>query len=67
MKSEVTAIEVKKVIFSMDGDRAPGPEGFNAHFFKKAWDVCIQMWLLQSDLSFFQEGFWVRFMQLFYL
>nr|GEV75737.1 zinc knuckle CX2CX4HX4C [Tanacetum cinerariifolium] len=36
---DVTDIEVKNVIFSMGDDKAPGPNGFTAAFFKKAWDV----------------------------
>nr|GEU44258.1 hypothetical protein [Tanacetum cinerariifolium] len=31
--------KVKSVIFSMGDDRASGPDGFTAAFFKKAWDV----------------------------
>ncbi|GJX90326.1 zinc knuckle CX2CX4HX4C containing protein [Tanacetum coccineum] len=30
---------IKSVIFSMGDDKAPGPNGFTAAFFKKAWDV----------------------------
>ncbi|GKC42164.1 sodium/hydrogen exchanger 6, partial [Tanacetum coccineum] len=39
MVREVSNDEVKSVIFSMGDDRAPGPDGFTAAFFKKAWDV----------------------------
>ncbi|GJX43289.1 sodium/hydrogen exchanger 6, partial [Tanacetum coccineum] len=36
---DVSNDKVKSVIFSMGNDRAPGPNGFTAAFFKKAWDV----------------------------
>ncbi|GJR65874.1 putative RNA-directed DNA polymerase, eukaryota, reverse transcriptase zinc-binding domain protein [Tanacetum coccineum] len=39
MVRDVSNDEVKSVIFSMGDDRAPGPDGFTAAFFKKAWDV----------------------------
>ncbi|GKA95055.1 sodium/hydrogen exchanger 6 [Tanacetum coccineum] len=39
MVRDVSNDEVKSVIFSMGDDRALGPDGFTAAFFKKAWDV----------------------------
>ncbi|GJV67635.1 sodium/hydrogen exchanger 6 [Tanacetum coccineum] len=39
MVCNVSNDKVKSVIFSMRDDRAPGPDGFTADFFKKAWDV----------------------------
>ncbi|CAL1403188.1 unnamed protein product [Linum trigynum] len=37
--SPVTAEEVKATLFGFDGEKAPGPDGFPACFFKVAWNV----------------------------
>ena len=34
--------EVKKVIFSMDGDSAAGLDGFTGKFFTVAWEVVAE-------------------------
>jgi len=34
-----TEEEVIKVIWSMDPDKAPGPDGFTIHFYKMCWDI----------------------------
>ena len=37
--SRVTREEVKDVLFSMDPNKAPDPDGFNVHFYKQAWPI----------------------------
>ncbi|GJT73659.1 RNA-directed DNA polymerase, eukaryota, reverse transcriptase zinc-binding domain protein [Tanacetum coccineum] len=31
--------EIKKALFDIDDDKAPGPDGFTSKFFKKAWEI----------------------------
>jgi hypothetical protein len=35
----VSADDIKQVLFSMDDDKAPGPDGYTSAFFKKAWNI----------------------------
>ncbi|XP_071928033.1 uncharacterized protein [Coffea arabica] len=44
--------EVKKVIFSMDGDSAAGPDGFTGKFFTEAWEVVAED-VHRAIMSFF--------------
>ncbi|GJY63106.1 putative RNA-directed DNA polymerase, eukaryota, reverse transcriptase zinc-binding domain protein [Tanacetum coccineum] len=37
----VTDAEIKEAIFSMGNDKAPGPDGYTAAFFKEAWDIVV--------------------------
>ena len=42
--------EVKKAVFQMEHNKAPGPDGFPAEFYQTFWDV------IQSDLlEMFQD------------
>jgi len=46
-----TEEEVIKVIWSMDSDKAPGPDGFTIHFYKMCWDI------IKTDLLKMIKGF----------
>ncbi|XP_074351317.1 uncharacterized protein LOC141690410 [Apium graveolens] len=55
MVIEVTNEEIRVVIFAMGDDKAAGPDGYSALFFKKAWpvignDLCVVI------LEFFRTG-----------
>ncbi|GKD85571.1 RNA-directed DNA polymerase, eukaryota, reverse transcriptase zinc-binding domain protein, partial [Tanacetum coccineum] len=45
MVRNISDDEIKKALFDIDGNKAPGPDGFSSQFFKDAWntvgdDVC---------------------------
>lgn len=46
-----TEEEIIKVIWSMEADKAPGPDGFTIHFYKSCWDI------IKSDLQKMIRGF----------
>ncbi|KAL2904550.1 LINE-1 retrotransposable element ORF2 protein [Bienertia sinuspersici] len=50
-----TSADVKNAIFSMDGSKAPGPDGFNAQFYKENWDIVSDL-VSKSVFEFFQKG-----------
>ena len=35
----ISADEIKATMFSINGDKAPGPDGFSSHFFKNSWSI----------------------------
>ncbi|GJT15727.1 RNA-directed DNA polymerase, eukaryota, reverse transcriptase zinc-binding domain protein [Tanacetum coccineum] len=39
MIMNITDAEIKNAMFDIDGSKAPGPDGFTADFFKKAWGI----------------------------
>ncbi|KAK1441119.1 hypothetical protein QVD17_06957 [Tagetes erecta] len=52
MIREVTTDEIKRTIFAFADDKAPGPDGFTAAFYKKAWDIVDDLFLFaRGDLS----------------
>jgi len=47
--------EIKTAVFQMNPDKAPGPDGFNAFFFQKNWDI-VKNNVIQAVLQFFRTG-----------
>ncbi|XP_058733639.1 uncharacterized protein LOC131605282 [Vicia villosa] len=39
LEEEFTREEIKEIVFSCEGDKSPGPYGFNISFIKKCWEV----------------------------
>ncbi|KAL4302951.1 hypothetical protein GQ457_10G005050 [Hibiscus cannabinus] len=39
LNAPVSHKEIKDVLFSMNGNKAPGPDGFSARFFQAAWNI----------------------------
>ena len=40
LTARYTNVEVKEALFQMFPTKAPGPDGFPAHFFQRHWDLC---------------------------
>lgn len=40
--AQPSAIEIRKAIFSIDRNSAPGPDGFNAAFYQSYWHLISQ-------------------------
>lgn len=51
----VTAAEVKSTLFSLNGNKALGPGGYTAEFFKFSWDI-IGDEVTKAVLDFFDNG-----------
>ncbi|KAL0386603.1 UNVERIFIED_CONTAM: Retrovirus-related Pol polyprotein from type-2 retrotransposable element R2DM [Sesamum latifolium] len=52
---EVTPSEVKQAIFQIHDNKAPGPDGFSACFFKKAWNI-VGNQVCKAVTDFFRSG-----------
>ena len=53
---DVSAEEVKEVIFKMPSNKSPGPDGYTVEFFKAAWPI-IGNDVVVAVQSFFIKGF----------
>lgn len=51
---EVTAEEIKSVIFAMPSQKSPGPDGYPSDFFKATWDI------LGSDFTVAIQSFFLK-------
>jgi len=47
--------EIRKVVFNLNKDSAPGPDGFGAFFFQTYWDV-VHKEVIDAVLQFFISG-----------
>ncbi|CAN1293082.1 LINE-1 retrotransposable element ORF2 protein [Linum perenne] len=52
---EVTREEIRSVMFKMDGNRSPGPDGYNATFYKRTWGI-IEDDFVEAVLEFFSTS-----------
>lgn len=39
LTEDITYLEIKKAVDSIGSDRAPGPDGLTARFYKECWDI----------------------------
>ena len=55
----MTREQIEQVLWSLNDDKAPCPDGYNAHFFKRAWSVIgDEMLCVMKD--FFDNGSLLR-------
>lgn len=55
MIAEVTDLEIRDTFWSLNPSKAPGPDGYNAGFFRKAWPI-IGHEVTAAVRSFFRSG-----------
>jgi hypothetical protein len=55
MSAAVTREEVRRVIFAMNCNKAPGPDGFSAGFYQSAWSI-VGNYVIDAMLEFFLSG-----------
>jgi len=53
------AKEIKEVVFSLGPNKAPGPDGMSAHFYKFYWNI-IGGDIIEAITSFFMRGYMLR-------
>ncbi|XP_021991446.1 uncharacterized protein LOC110888219 [Helianthus annuus] len=55
MVHQVTTEEIKKAMFDIGNDKAPGPDGYTAALFKSAWHI-VGSEVSDAILDFFNTG-----------
>ena len=48
-------LDIKAVMFSLHSNKAPGPDGYTAHFFKETWDITGPL-VIRAIKEFFISG-----------
>lgn len=54
--SPVTTEEIRDVLFAMPSNKSPGPDGFNAEFYKSTWGI-LGPEFVTAVQAFFIKGF----------
>ncbi|GKE15633.1 RNA-directed DNA polymerase, eukaryota, reverse transcriptase zinc-binding domain protein, partial [Tanacetum coccineum] len=55
MIREITDVEIKKALFEIDDNKAPGPDGLTSKFYKKSWDI-VKSDFCAAIKEFFSSG-----------
>ena len=55
MVRPISDIEIKEAMFSIDEDKATGPDGFTSKFFKAAWCI-VSVDVCAAVREFFSSG-----------
>lgn len=58
LEEPFTSEEVEAVVKMFEGDKAPGPDGFNMYFFQKCWNT-VKEDVMKTVETFWQEGTFV--------
>ena len=61
---QVTSEEVKKAMFNIDGDEAPGPDGYTSQFFKSCWSI-VGKEVTEAILYFFLNKRYIASIQFY--
>ncbi|GAV86030.1 LOW QUALITY PROTEIN: hypothetical protein CFOL_v3_29464, partial [Cephalotus follicularis] len=56
MGRSITDEEIKAVFWALNPDKAPGPDGFNGHFFRAVWDI-IEKDMIAACRFFFEQPY----------
>ncbi|XP_021866146.1 uncharacterized protein [Spinacia oleracea] len=56
LSSNFSYEEIRKAMFDIKCCKSPGPDGFNAEFFQKYWELVGPM-VCESVLNFFEKGY----------
>ncbi|XP_055962303.1 uncharacterized protein LOC130015686 [Mercurialis annua] len=59
LNSPVSDDEVRRAMFSIDMDKAPGPDGFGSAFFRKSWNI-VGGDIIKAVKDFFTTGKMLR-------